>query len=243
MQNITHSVGLTPSKTAQSSSIQITARLAIGAIITYQVLLASLIFLRPDLDPYWHTISEWAIGPYGWMMSAAFLTAAIAYGALVAAIRREVKGVIGKTGLGILMICTIGLIGVGLFTTDPLDTPPGAMTTIGILHLISGASQLMLLPFAALLINLNLARRNPAFAASRRILIATAGLPLLGLAGFIIHLIVYIIPLGETAYGPGVPIGWPPRFLFLSYMVWLIVLAVAVIKADRRKSKMGRDIA
>ena len=42
------------------------ARLAIAAIITYQLVLIALIFLRPDLDPSWHTISEWAIGSYGW---------------------------------------------------------------------------------------------------------------------------------------------------------------------------------
>lgn len=41
------------------------ARLAIATIVSYQVLLVVLIFLRPDLDPSWHTISEWAIGRYG----------------------------------------------------------------------------------------------------------------------------------------------------------------------------------
>jgi hypothetical protein len=41
------------------------ARLAIVAIVLYQIVLITLIFLRPDLAPSWHTISEWAIGPYG----------------------------------------------------------------------------------------------------------------------------------------------------------------------------------
>ena len=27
------------------------------------MLLIAPIFIRPDLDPSWHTISEWAIGP------------------------------------------------------------------------------------------------------------------------------------------------------------------------------------
>jgi len=54
------------------------ARLAIAAIATYQVLLIVLIFLRSDLDPSWHTISEWAIGPHGWIMSAAFLISSVA---------------------------------------------------------------------------------------------------------------------------------------------------------------------
>jgi hypothetical protein len=41
------------------------AKIAMGAVILYQVLLLALIPLRPELDPSWHTISEWAIGPYG----------------------------------------------------------------------------------------------------------------------------------------------------------------------------------
>jgi hypothetical protein len=48
------------------------ARLAIVAIASYQILLIALIFLRPDLAPSWHTISEWAIGPYGWIIQVRF---------------------------------------------------------------------------------------------------------------------------------------------------------------------------
>jgi hypothetical protein len=49
---------------------------SILAVVTYQLVLAALIFIRPDLDPSWHTIREWAIGPHGWIMSAAFLVSA-----------------------------------------------------------------------------------------------------------------------------------------------------------------------
>jgi hypothetical protein len=46
----------------QSATISTNAaRLAMGAIVAYQLLLSALIFLRPDLAPSWHTISEWAI--------------------------------------------------------------------------------------------------------------------------------------------------------------------------------------
>jgi hypothetical protein len=57
------------------------ARLAIVAIVSYQILLIALIFLRPDLAPSWHTISEWAIRPYGRIMSDAFLISAVSYAA------------------------------------------------------------------------------------------------------------------------------------------------------------------
>jgi len=55
---------------------------------------------------------------------------------------------------------------------------------------------------SALLINLNLAWKNPAWAPARRALLWTAGIPLLGLAGFIVHMIIFLIPLGDDAYGP-----------------------------------------
>jgi len=143
------------------------ARVAIGAIVGYQVILIALIFIRPDLDPSWHTISEWAIGPHGWIMSAAFLISALSYAALFAMLRSQLRGTMGRIGLGILLICVIGAFGVGIFTTDPmpLHVP---LSTIGTLHVIFGTSQLMLLPFAALLINLSLARK-------RRVDIRSAG--------------------------------------------------------------------
>jgi hypothetical protein len=158
-------------------------------------------------------------------MMMAFWTAAASYAALFAAIRPFINGVVGRLGSVILLICVAGLFGVGLFTTDPLDTRPENMTTTGILHLISGASQLLLLPFAALLINLGLARRSLGSSSARLPLLLTAGLPLLGLIGFMAHFAIYLAPLGENAYGPDVPIGWPPRFLFLTYAIWLITVA------------------
>jgi hypothetical protein len=43
-------------------------------------------------------------------------------------------------------------------------------------------------------------------------------------------MVIFLIPLGDDAYGPGVPLGWPPRFLLLSYMGWLVTLAWQAIK-------------
>ena len=135
------------------------ARLAIVAIVSYQLLLIALIFLRPDLAPSWHTISEWAIGPYGWLMSTAFLISALSYAALFLMLRSQVHGISGRIGLGILLTCAVGATGVGVFTTDPM--PIHAPLSIrGTLHVIFGTSQLVLLPSAAFLINFALIRKN-----------------------------------------------------------------------------------
>jgi hypothetical protein len=209
------------------------ARLAIGAIISYQILLIVLIFLRPDLDPSWHSISEWAIGPHGWIMSGAFLISGMSYAALFATLKSQVRGATGRVGLGLLGICAIGAIGVGVCTTDPMPIHP-PLSTRGTLHVIFGTSQLALLPFAALLINQSLARKNQSWAVARRSLLWTAFLPLFGFACFVLYSAIFVAPLGAAPYGPGVNIGWPPRFAFFTYMLWVVTLGWHAIKLSDR---------
>jgi hypothetical protein len=209
------------------------ARLAMVAIVSYQILLIVLIFLRPDLAPSWHTISEWAIGRYGWVMSAAFLFSALSYAALSVMLKSQIHGVPGRIGLGILLICVIGATGVGIFTTDPMPLR-FPLSLRGTLHLIFGTGQLTLLPFAALLININLARKNKAWRRARRVLLWTAGLPLLGFLSFVIYTAIFVAPLGPGAYGPGVNIGWPPRFAFFTYMLWVVMLGYEAIRCSAR---------
>jgi len=196
-----------------------------AAVSAYQVLLPALIPLRPDLDPSWHTISEWAIGPYGWLMRCAFFASALSYAALFVMLKRQVRGTMGRVGLWMLFACVVGTVGVGLFTTDSLDGPVKMPSATGALHILFGTTGLCLLPLAALLINLSLARKNRAWSAYRVPLLWTAGVPLLGFLGFAIYTACFVAPLGPGARGPGVHIGWPPRFAFLSYAIWLVSLA------------------
>jgi hypothetical protein len=201
------------------------ARLSIATLTTYQVLLGALIFIRPEVDPARQPISEYAIGRLGWIMVMAFLTSAVSYGALFVAIRAHVRGWPGKVGLGILLVCSIGTLGVGVFVADPIATPMNSLSTVGTLHVAFGGTALILLPFAALLVNLSLARNSQAWAPARRALLWTAGLPLLGLVLFCASLAV-VVPAE----------GWPPRFLLLTYAAWLIVLALQAIKLRSQES-------
>jgi hypothetical protein len=114
----------------------------------------------------------------------------------------------------------------------PLRYP---LSTTGTIHLISGTTQLLTLPVAALLINLSLARRNKAWARARTALLWTAVLPVVALIGFLTHLAVFVLPLGPNAYGPGVQIGWPPRILFLTYAVWVMGVASKAIAVRRHE--------
>jgi hypothetical protein len=200
------------------------ARLSSVAIIAYQILLLAVIFIKPELDPARKPISEYAIGRHGWVMVLAFLILAVSYGCLFVAVRPAVRGTTGRIGLGILGACVVGTVGVGVFVADPVVTPLTELTTIGTLHVICGLAALVLLPFAALLINLDLGRGNTAAASALR---WTAGLPLVGL---VLH---WVLALAVP------PESWPPRFLFLTYAAWLIVLAAQTLRM--RGDRAGND--
>jgi hypothetical protein len=62
-------------------------------------------------------------------------------------------------------------------------------------------------------------------------------LPVLAFAGFIVQLNLYVIPLGEGAVGPNVPVGYPPRILFLAYHLTLIAIALIFIKKQNLKTR------
>jgi hypothetical protein len=212
----------------------IAAGVSIVSVLIYQALLAALIFIRPELDPSWQTISVYALGSHGWVMVLAFLVSAMSYASLFVAVAGEVRGRMGRIGLGLLAVCVVGTVGVGLFRTDPITTSPSAATGIGTLHTVFGTTALVLLPFAALLINLNLARRNHAWATARRALVWTGGLPLLA---FVVHAAWVSMELPPDGHlGPGINVGWPARLLLLGYMVWLVVLAAQAIKVARPAS-------
>jgi hypothetical protein len=164
-------------------------------------------------------------------MSGGFLLSAVSYAALFVTLSSQLQGTMGRIGLGVLLICVIGAAGVGIFTTDPMPLHYPLSTT-GTLHVICGTSQLVLFPFAALLINVSLARQGQTWTRARRVLLWSAGLPLFGFLSFAVYTGVFVAPLGPHAYGPGVNIGWPPRFAFLTYMLWLVTVAQQAIRCS-----------
>ncbi|HEY9001170.1 MAG TPA: DUF998 domain-containing protein [Mucilaginibacter sp.] len=196
----------------------LSAKLAIVLAVLYELLQVLLIYLRPDLPVYSTTISEWAIGRFGWLMQTAFELSALAYLCLALALKEP------KTGRFILLICFLGTVGVGLFVTNPY--PPDMRITTTLIHTICGTSAMILLPVAAGFI---------CFRKGNKGLGKWIGLlPILALIGFIVHLNLYIIPLGKNAVGPNVPIGYPSRILFFCYHIWLVIVADIQIKRNQQ---------
>src|SRR6266508_294458 len=206
------------------------AKLSMSAAVTFLVLLVALHFIEPELDPSWRVISEYEIGDYGWMMRLAFFSLAVSCIALIPAIQSQAVGFWGKLGLGLLLLSAAGMIIAGIFISDSMT---GSRTSTGQIHEL--AAMLDSIPFAALLINLTLIRKNPAWSSARGALLWTAFLPILGLVVFVSSVAVMFPSDGK--FGPDVLIGWPNRFFIATHAVWLITVAWQALKLQT-ESKM-----
>jgi len=214
------------------------ALLAFAGAATFAVLLAALHYIKPELDPSWHFISEYAIGDYGWIMVLAFLSLALGYVSLFVAIRSQVRTVIGRIGLALLLVSALGLTIAAIFTTDPITVSENAVTTEGTLHNLGGTLGIAM-PFAAALMGWKLAR-NPAWSLAKRPLLWATGLALVAFLVSFVSLGVMVSRSGGE-FGPDLLVGWPNRIEIVAYSVWLMVVARQAIRvrSQRRFTEEG----
>jgi hypothetical protein len=209
------------------------ALLSFAAAATFVVLLAALHFIKPELDPSWHFISEYAIGDYGWIMVVAFLSLAFSYVSLFVAIRSQLRTIAGRIGLVLLLVSALGLTIAAIFTTDPITVSKDEVTTEGTLHNLGGTLGIAM-PFAAAIIGWKLAR-NPAWSSARRPLLWATGL---ALVAFVVSFFSVGVMASQSGgkFGPDVLVGWPNRFEVVAYSVWLMVVAWQVLKLRGKES-------
>ena len=203
------------------------ALLSFAGAATFVVLLAALHFIKPELDPSWHFISEYAIGDYGWIMVLAFLSLALSYVSLFVAIRSQLRTIAGRIGLALLLVSALGLTIAAIFTTDPITVSKDAVTTEGTIHNLGGTLGIAM-PFAAALIGLKLAR-NPGWSSAKRPLLWATGL---ALVAFVVSFFSLGVMLSQSGgeFGPDVLVGWPNRIEMLAYCVWLMTVAWQAVK-------------
>ena len=208
------------------------ARLSFAGAATFALLLAALHFIKPELDPSWHFISEYAIGEYGWIMVLAFLSLALSYVGLFLALRSQLQTIAGRIGLTLLLVSALGLTIAAIFTTDPITVSENAVTTEGTLHNLGGTLGIAM-PFAAVLIGWKLAR-NPAWSSARRPLLWATGLALVAFLVSFVSLGVMVSRSGGE-FGPEVLVGWPNRIEIVAYSVWLMVVARQAIRVRSQR--------
>ena len=209
------------------------ARLSFASAATFVGLLTALHLIKPELDPSWHFISEYAIGDHGWMMVLAFLTLALSYVSLLVAIRSQLRTIAGRIGLALLLVSALGLTIAAIFTTDPITVSKEAVTTEGTIHNLGGTLGIAM-PFAAALIGWKLAN-NPAWSTAKRPLLWATGL---ALVAFVVSFVSLGVMLSQSGgkFGPDVLVGWPNRFEILAYCVWVMVVAWQAVKLRGQRS-------
>jgi hypothetical protein len=203
------------------------ALVSLGAAVAFVVLLAALHVIKPELDPSWHFISEYAIGDYGWVMVLVFLSLALSYVTLFVAIRSQTQTIVGKIGLALLLVSALGLTIAAVFTTDPITASQDAVTTEGSLHNLGGMLGIAM-PFAAALVGWRLAR-NPAWSSAKRPLLWATGL---ALVAFLVSFVSVGVMVSQSGgeFGPDVLVGWPNRIEIVAYSVWLMMVAWQAIR-------------
>jgi hypothetical protein len=112
---------------------------------------------RANYNPLRHPVSSLELGDFGWTQVANFIVAGLLTLAFAAGMRRALRPVGGSTWGPLLVgACAVGLLGAGIFLTDPLSGyPPGApeqrhYSVHGALHDLFSALFFVGLPAACL---------------------------------------------------------------------------------------------
>lgn len=77
-------------------------------------------FIKSDIDPLQITISEYALGQFGWLMTAAFLVVGVGTLSLALGLRRSLApGKRVATSVVLMALAGLGFIVSGIFEADP----------------------------------------------------------------------------------------------------------------------------
>lgn len=130
----------TPARPPRRPNRLLFSGLLAGPLFVGTFLLAGA--FRDGYDPMRHPVSSLSLGPGGWVQIINFLAAGLLSIAFAAGLRRSLRpGPGSAAGPLLIAVWGIGLVGAGVFVTDPVSgypagTPaePGAASRSGLLH-------------------------------------------------------------------------------------------------------------
>jgi hypothetical membrane protein len=180
------------------------------AVVYFVLSLIILHVLRLDYDPTRRFISEYAVGPYGGLMTSAFYVLGIGSLALVPGLYRGVASPARSLpGLALLVVWSIGIILVGFYPTDLQEGPP---TTVGVIHNQSAIIAFESITVAMIFLSIRF-RRDERWQDFARPSLIMALLALIAFAA----IIFLFFPLGVPGLGQ--------RLFVATVLVWLFITA------------------
>jgi hypothetical membrane protein len=186
------------------------ALLALVGIAVKFLTIAALHFLRPDVNPVLEPISNYGVGPYGFLLTVADIGSVLATFALVFGLYLGIAPP-GRSYVGLFLL---GLYGVsellaGIF---PIDVG-GEATTAGTIHTIVGNISFFCLPIAAILLSLRMGKDEQW---------RSLGRPALALSIVVVLTVILTI----AGFNLGIGFGVTQRVANVAVLVWMLVVAL-----------------
>jgi len=199
------------------------AIVSMAGVCVFLTLVLLLHAIKPELEPSWRFISEYAIGRYGWLMVLAFIAWGVSFFALFVTLREEVQSRAGRIGRTVLLAVSVALLAAGLFAQDPVIAAPDQLTAHGTLHAIASMIGIPGIPVAAMLLGWSLTRHNQDWKGRRGVVMWMAYLTCLSLVAMAGYLAIAVPQAG--GFRPGVVAGWMNRLVVLTYCAWQIAVS------------------
>jgi len=200
----------------------VAARACICATLLAISALAALHILKPDISPSRNMISQYALGPHGWVMAVCFAAFGAGSACLFGALVTQASSLLSGIGLSFLLLASVGLVMAARFRMDPVSTPRQQMSFSGRMHGVSFLTGVPCMLLAALLLSLAL------ICAPSYTSLPLIAITLVTWLSFAITIAIMLM------VGPGKPpnpngperfLGLPNRLFMVSYGTWLILAA------------------
>jgi hypothetical protein len=186
------------------------ALLTVGGVATFLFNLTALHFLRPDVNPVLEPISNYAVGPNGFLFTAADIGSGLAALALMLGLYLGIAPP-ARSYIGLFFL---GLYGVSELLAGIFPIDVGAeTTTVGAIHNIVGNIGFFGFPIAVILLSLGMGK-DERWRSLR--------LPALALAGVVVLTVI----LTMVGVNIGIGYGVIQRLFNVAAMVWMLVVAL-----------------
>ncbi|MEJ0097889.1 MAG: DUF998 domain-containing protein [Bauldia sp.] len=206
-----------------AGTIRWPAIVALAAILYFLVAAVATHVVSPQYDFVRDYISDYAVGPWGWIYGSAFLASCIGSIALALALWRTVpRAALSRTGLVLLAIVGVTYAVDFAFPTDIL--PPGQppQTVVGMIHFADAFLGWVLFVVCAFLISARL--KHDAYWARRR---GT----LLALAWIAVVLLLALVAVLVSKRPVG---GLAEKAFILDRNIWALLMALSALNAPAR---------
>ena len=125
--------------------------LALISIAYFVIVIVILHFLQPDLNPLSHPTSEYAVGPYGFLMATAFFSMSVASFSLVIGLYYNMSQA-ARPRIGLVLLAIWG-VGVLIAMTFPINPEGTELTITSTIHRINGPLTFLSLTAGTILVS------------------------------------------------------------------------------------------